>query len=202
MSEENQEYKPGESYTEAEQQIVEDDVSAVMESYDPTADDSMMPYIPSTSHGKTVAANQPTQPQGQQTMQGFIDLDSLGSQQQQPRNESQENPNDAYKQNLANMSQAATTPNSISAHKNLELLENAMELVQGIASSTKRQGDSNRVYATDVALKSMHGAISSLKEIEYWIPEGKEDYVPKLQQIAKPITEALQQYVNSIERLK
>lgn len=205
MSEENQEYVPGESYTETEQQIVTDaDAAAVMEAYDPSADDSMMPYIPSTTQGKASTQQIPTQPQGQEPMQGFIDLDSLGSQRQQPsaKTESQQNPNEQYKQTLTDMQQTPAAPTELGAMKNLEILENAMGLVQGISDTTKRHGDTNRVYATDVALKALHGAISSLKEIEYWIPEGKEDYVPKLTQIAKPIVDALQQYTDTIERLK
>lgn len=203
MSDNNQEYQPGESYVEQEQQIVENG-APTMESYNPAEDDGMMPYIPS---GQTQSPQQNYQPQGQAPMQGFIDLDQLGQQKMQAQQEAVQqnpnnNPNQQYQQNLSQMSQAPLGPNSMSAHKNLEILENAMGLVQDIASTTKKEGDSNRVYATDVALKSLHGAVSALKEIEYWIPEGKEEYVPKLKQISKPIVDALQQYTDTIERLK
>jgi hypothetical protein len=203
MSDENQEYQPGESYTESEQQFVDTDIPT-MESYNPSTDDSMMPYVPSGQSSS--ATQQYQQPQGNTPMQGFIDLNQLGQNQaqNQAQNESaqQNNPNQQYQQNLSDMNQIAPGPNTMSAHKNLELLENAMGMVQDIASTTKKEGDTNRVYATDVALKSLYAAVSSLEEIEYWIPEGKEEYVPKLNQIAKPIKEALSQYTAYIERLK
>ena len=201
MSDNNQEYQPGESYVEQEQQFIESG-APTMESYNPAEDDGMMPYIPSTQQGQS-NPQQMYQPQGQSNMQGFIDLDQLGQQKMQAQQEAvQNNPNQQYQQNLIQMNQAPSGSNSMSAHKNLEILENAMNLVQDIASTTKKDGDSNRVYATDVALKSLYGAVSALKEIEYWIPEGKEEYVPKLTQIAKPIVDALQQYTDTIERLK
>lgn len=198
---ENQEYIPGDSYMEEEQQMVTGDISS--EVYDPSADDGMMPYIPS---GQTQSPQQNYQPQGQAPMQGFIDLDQLGQQPQQNVQQNQQqqqyNPNQQYQQNLANMSMTPEGPNALSAHKNLEIMENAMGMVQDIASTTQKEGDSNRVYATDVALKSLHGAITALSEIEYWIPEGKEEYVSKLNQIAKPIVDALKNYTDTIERIK
>lgn len=200
---ENQEYVPGESYMEQEQQMVTGDISS--ETYNPAEDDGMMPYIPT---GQSQQPQQTYQPQGQAPMQGFIDLDQLGQQaqqgqqMQQPNQQAQYNPNQQYQQNLAQMNMAPEGPSALSAHKNLEILENAMGMVQDIASTTKKEGDSNRVYATDVALKSLHGAITALSEIEYWIPEGKEEYVPKLNQIAKPIVDALKNYTDTIERIK
>lgn len=207
MSDENQEYQPGESYVESEQKNVDTDIP-MMESYNPSTDDSMMPYVPS---GQQSSGNQKyQQPQGNAPMQGFIDLNQLGQNQakNQPQTQSlnenaqQNNPNQQYQQNLANMNSIDPGPNTMNAHKNLEILENAMDMVQGISNTTKREGDTNRVYATDVALKSLYAAVSSLDELQYWIPEGKEEYVPKLNQIAKPIKEALSQYTAYIERLK
>lgn len=205
MADENQEYQPGESYVEEEQQYL-DGGAPTMESYNPMEDDGMMPYIPSNQQGQVNPQQNYQASQQQAPMQGFIDLDQLGQQRMQAQQEAmQQNPNNTpnnmYQQNLAAMQQPVG-PNSLSAHKNLEMLESVMDSVESIASTTRKEGDANRVYATDVALKSLHGAINTLKEIEYWIPEGKDEYVPKLKQIAKPILDALQQYTDTIERLK
>jgi len=199
MSEDNQEYQPGESYTEEEQQFVEGGVPE-MESYNPDDDDSMMPYIPS-SQGSSPLTEQQQTPRGNNPMQGFIDLDQLGDSQSQKPQQTQQDMVNQYQTNLAQNTQPSQ-PTEMGAMKNLELLESVMDSVEAISNTTQKQGDSNRVYATDATLKSLHSAITALKEIEYWIPEGKEEYVPKLKQIAKPIVDALSSYVSTIERLK
>ncbi len=202
MSEQNQEYQSGESYIEEEQQYINSE-SPTMETYNPMDDDGMMPYVPSTQKNSNNSQQYIQESNGVEPMQGFIDLNQMGnfSNQNNQQQNQDYNPNQQYQQNLV-MNQPPSGPNEMNAHKNLELMESVMDKVEGISNTTKKEGDTNRVYATDVALKSLYSALSTLKEIEYWIPEGKEELVPKLQQIANPITNALQSYVDSIERLK
>ena len=77
-----------------------------------------------------------------------------------------------------------------------------MGQVNEIAGATDNEGNDVQQYAYSVALKSLHDSIKMLKEIDYWIPPAKEEYVPALKQIAAPIIKALTAYVSKVESLK
>jgi len=56
-------------------------------------------------------------------------------------------------------------------------------------------------YGITKAVSSLHEAIKMLKDIDYWIPKGKEEYAPQLKKISQPITKALEAYVSKVESL-
>lgn len=93
-------------------------------------------------------------------------------------------------------------PDIYNAEAKLEKLTSIMDKINAVAGMTDADGNSTQKFAISIALKSLRDSIRMLEEIDYWIPQGKEKYVPKLKQIAAPIVKALKAYVNSVDQLK
>jgi hypothetical protein len=90
-------------------------------------------------------------------------------------------------------------PNYGEAEKNKEKCDNLLSKIQNVLPDATYN---IREYSTDKAIKILHDAIQMLKDIEYWIPEGKEEYINPFKKIAEPIVKALNAYVNKVEELK
>lgn len=160
-----------ESYEETPQQM---DMAPQIESYDPADDD--IPYIPGMGTPKT---NKPPQ---------FVDLSNPASYSNiqpngAPQNESVA-PVPEYKKGLT-----------------VDKVRNMMDTMSDLTADTDSDGSNVQKYAFGVAIKSLYDAIKMLKEVDYWIPEGKQGYTESLKKIATPIVQALDAYVKKIEML-
>jgi len=93
-------------------------------------------------------------------------------------------------------------PDIYNAEAKLDQLTSIMDKVNAVAEMTDADGNSTQKFAIAIALKTLKDAIRMLEEVDYWIPQGKEKYVPQLKQIASPIAKALKAYVGSVDKLK
>ena len=186
MAKKKVEYIPGESFEEEPQQFANG--SPVMEGYNPA--DSDLPYIPAMPSQQHIK-----QPQ-------FIDLNNPESfarvERQNPQQPQQANPYTAYKTGP----NGEIRPNLENASQNKEQLGSIFDEINGIASTSTIDGSDVKSYATGIAIKTMYDAIKILNEVDYWIPEGKEQYTEPLKRVSASIIKALQAYVSKIEQLK
>lgn len=185
-------YQQGESYNEEYQQYV--DSTPEMESYDPSLDDSDLPYMPSMGGVNQYQAYQ-QHAQRPNPSQGFIDLSNPQS--YAVMNEApMQNPIPAMMQSPQDV-----RPNFGGAQTNMSMLSGVLSKIGNIVDESDPQGKSVKNYATAVAIKNLKTACQMLKEVDLWIPEGKEEYAPKLKKIAQPITQALDAYIQKINEL-
>jgi hypothetical protein len=187
-------FDPSASHVEEEQQVVPNN-KPTMENYDPSADDSDLPYIPSAGFNRQTF-QQPPKNVAMNT--GFIDIDNIekytqptGTQpmgqraplQPMPMNESGNGP--AY----------PDSPDTVNA------MGGVLDAFNSVDQSTTESSDVDR-YAISVAIKTMSEAAKMFKEVQYWLPKDKSQYTTQLTKIGKPIADAITAYVEKIGKLK
>lgn len=153
----------------------------VMEGYDPSEIDHDAPYIP--QNRKNVDPRQRYTQQPYQQPQAYgqpYDTRALNQQQQ--------------------AAQQSTGPTYMDAQRNIERYDAMLNGLNGI-TATPDSSDA-QMYGLGVAMESLHNAIKALKEVEYWVPKGKEHLVPKLTQAAIPIIDVLTKYSSALQRIQ
>lgn len=165
-----------------------DNCGVVMEGYNPGEYEHDMPYTPSGRYQQA-----PQQQQNYYQNPGYS---------QQPRGYGY--PNQA--QNIQQMNvlqeqaQRSQGPTYNDAYRNLEQYDNMLGRLGNIGVT--RDDSDVQEYALGVAMESLHSAIKALREIEYWMPKGKEHLTPKFTQAAAPIVKGLQAYLSALERIQ
>jgi hypothetical protein len=172
-------FEPSEVYEEKPQRVVK---QPILEDYNP--DDDELPFIPGLPKHQTSNVNAPPQ---------FLDMSNPG------QYSVMNNPKPKPVQESFVDEEAAKKPNFGQAEKNKEKYGDMLKNIQDILPDAKYNTNG---YSTEKALKILHDSIQMLKDIEYWIPEGKEEYINPLKKIAEPIVRALSAYVDKVEQLK
>lgn len=185
-------YQKAESYYEEEPQEVVG-MPSQFENYNPMEDDGDLPYIPHLPNGRRVQQSKiPVKP----LAEGFVDINNLG---QYTNNNQQTDGSQKFQQTYSQFRmEAEAEPSFMDAHKKI----NQMRNILGSIGQMEPDLDKNESHAIGSACESIRKAIQTLKEVEYWLPKGKEEYAPKLAKISEPIVNALTAYVNKVEQLK
>jgi len=166
-----------------------------MESYDPSSDDGDLPYIPSLGGGASAYKNinQPKKP-----IQ-FLDLNNPNAG-ALPTNNQSSNVNDTFQKTMASF-EAQKRPSFTSAEDNFNRMMSVLDGVADIVGSSTAKGEDVDKYGIKVALTQVKECIAALTHIKDWIPEGKEEYLPVLNQAAKPILTALESFHYNVTKL-
>jgi len=167
-----------------------------MESYDPDADDTFMPYLPSRGgQGNRYA---PTVGRGARPGQ-FLDMNRIG---EYSAPQDAQTTNQRYQQSVAQFEGSkGFQPNEDVAEKNLERMTDILKKTGGLIGSTTEDDQDLEAYATQVALKSLDECLSTLNDIEEWLPKGKQGYLKQLKTGAAPIVKALKVYRDAIQKI-
>jgi len=196
MAKKKNEFQLPESYDETPQEMV--DGGAVMEDYNPLDDD--LPYIPSLGTSNSQQQNKQPQFLNLSNPENITNMVANGADQNA-------NPNATFNTQLE-AEQALKNPNFKSdtfkdtAFKNKGKMASLLDQMNGIVGDSDKDSADVRKHATGVAIKHLYDAIKMLKEVDYWIPEGKEEFAKPLQKIAEPIIQALTAYVNKVSKLE
>ncbi len=185
-------YKPSESYYEEESREV-GGVGAQMESYDPVEDDGDIPYIPTLGVGKSMQPSVPTK----QITEAFIDVNNMN---QYVSNQQTDGGGvDKYQQTYKKYQmEAEAEPTFMNAQKRF----GQMKDILGAIGELQPDATGDESFAIDAAIKSIRGTIDVLGDVALWLPKGKEEYVPALERIAKPVLIALKAYAQKLGELK
>ena len=174
----------------------------IAEAYDPNADDTFMPYMP--SRGGAQNRYQPQVPRGAKPGQ-FIDIDKISqyANNQEPEGYGSSTSN-RYQSQLAQMESLGGgrfNPNEDVAEQNLERMNQILKKTTGLIGSTSENDEDLENYAIKVALKSIDDCLQTLNDIEEWLPKGKQGYAKQLKTGASPILKALNLYRGAIEKI-
>jgi hypothetical protein len=188
-------YQKAESYYEEEPQEVAN-MPSQFENYNPMEDDGDLPYIPQLPHGRR--SQQPklaTKP----LTEGFVDMNNLEQYTASPQQGQGVDATQKFQQTYSQFRmEAEAEPSFMDAHKKFDQMKNVL----GSIGQLEPDLDANQAHAIGSACDSIRKAIQTLKEVEYWLPKGKEEYGPRLAKISEPIVNALTAYVNKVEQLK
>lgn len=166
-----------------------DSNGVVLEGYNPADYEHDMPYMASGRY-------QQRPPQPQQYYQNPGQMPQYG--QQPPQGYGQPNIQGLNYQQEQN--QRAAGPSYNDAQRNLERYDNMLNNL-GHVNVTRDDSDVQE-YALGVAMESLHSAIKALREVDYWIPKGKESLAPKFTQAAAPVLKGLHAYLAAMERIQ
>lgn len=173
-----------------------DNNGAVMEGYNPAEYEHDMPYVPSGRYQQA-----PQQPQNFYQNPGYQNP-GYGGYQNQPGYGYPNQPNvqqlNALQEQAQQRSRQGPTYND--AYRNLEQYDNMLSRL-GNVTATQDSSDVQE-YALGVAMESLHSAMKALREIEYWMPKGKEHLTPKFAQAATPVVKGLQAFLGAMERIQ
>ena len=171
-----------------------DNNAAMLEGYNPSEYDHDAPYIASGRYQQKPqqrqANNYYQNPGYQQPPTGY-GYPNQGYPPQQ--NMQQIN----YQQEQMQRSQG---PTYADAYKNLERYDNMLNNLGHV--NVTQDGSDVQEYALGVAMESLHAAMKALREIEYWMPKGKEHLNQKFGMAATPIIKGLQAYLAAMERIQ
>ena len=186
-------YQKAESYYEEEPQQVQG-MPAQYEAYNPMEDDGDLPYIPQLPHGQRAQQNKiATKP----LTEGFVDINNIGQYTNNPQKDNGSTQH--FRQTFSKFRmEAESEPSFTDASKKFSQMTNILSAIGDVTPSL----DTEQSHAIGAACDSIRKAIQTLKEVEYWLPKGKEEYGPKLAKISEPIVNALTAYVNKVEQLK
>lgn len=194
-------FSDGESFMEEEPQFVND--APITEAYDPM-DDGDLPYIPSMGNSRVNKQQMYTNNRKPLNQNAFIDINNIQNYAQQPSNNQSASDQQAFQRTLAEATAKARAAQKFDANAAVGVINQmngVVDVFNEIDQSTSANGDVDR-YGIEVAIKSMNSAISTLNDIEYWLPKDQMTNLASLKKISKPIIQALKAYTDTISKMK
>lgn len=182
------------------------------EVYNPDEDPGDMPYIPTMSQATQYQRPQiPMKP----LTEGFVDMNNLDKYKAKPDADA----TNKIKQTVQNALNINKAPNydAAPAKRNEfnDVLSKLGNLADVVCSDAPNQGRPSNAPAPlnvtkpdqskapiDSTLTHMKNTLTSLRNVNAWIPESKKEYAPKLTNIATPIIKALDAYISILEKMK
>lgn len=193
-------FSDGESFMEEEPQYVNN--GPITEAYDPM-DDGALPYIPSMGTSRTNRQQMYTNPNKPINQNSFIDINNIQNYSQQNQS-SQQSSLQSFQRTLqeANASAHAAQRFDVNAATGvINQMNGAVDAFNSIDKSITAEGDSDN-YGIDVAIKAMNSAITTLNDIEYWLPTSQKANLAGLKKVSKPIIQALKAYTDTITKMR
>jgi len=198
------------SVVEQQQRFVELPPDA--EEYNPDDDIGDMPYTPMMPNSKQYERPQiPMKP----LTEGFVDMNNLDKYKAKPDADA----TNKIRQTVQSALNIPKTPNfdAAPAKRNEfnDVLSKLGNLADVVCSDAPNQGRPSNAPAPlnttkpasnkapiDSTVMNMKNTLTSLRNVNAWIPESKKEYAPKLTNIAAPIIKALDAYIAILEKMK
>lgn len=166
----------------------------MVETYDPSQDDSSTPYV--SSSGKHAIIDEPIPTKS--LNEGFVDFDNLMAYKK-------ETPNNNDMMSAFNKVASPMQPSvdKDKAKENFNSMNDMLAQLQNVLSGEETSIVSkNPDMNIGKVIESLRKTSEYLKSLESWFPEAKKEYVGKLTNIAKPIISALDSYASTLDKMK